>query len=462
MKKYLIYILLLCIYNSILFYGKQLGISVLLFNIPLLIGLYYIYKKNDLLNNKKGLFFSIPIIILSMNYLLYDNEIFNLLNIPVISCLFVLMHLYTINPAFKLGDLFNKFFSLIFEPLTCISNIFGLLKPKDKKIKSNEKGKKVITSILIIIPIIFLILILLSSSDVIFGSIFTKLFKILAKIKISNTIFNLIGRLIIITILFFYISAVINYIMFQYKKVKEVTTNNTVDNFTIKLLLITLDIIYIVFDIIQIKSLMLHSISMDITYASYARRGFFQLMIVSLINLIIILISKKVKTENDKTITISSLIMIFLTLIIIISSFMRMCMYENAYGYTFLRLMIFITLITEVILLIPTILYILNKRHNIVVSYITILITAYSIINLLDINCIIARRNINRFEKSNKIDIYYLMNYSSDNYKLLENLYNETDNKKVKNSLEEYIKNVTFKTDGFQEFNISKYRANKK
>ena len=62
---------------------------------------------------------------------------------------------------------------------------------------------------------------------------------------------------------------------------------------TIQMLFVVLSIIYVIFDFIQIKSLMFHSVSSNINYAEYARQGFSQLMFVSVINLGLILFSKK-------------------------------------------------------------------------------------------------------------------------------------------------------------------------
>ena len=100
-----------------------------------------------------------------------------------------------------------------------------------------------------------------------------------------------------------------------------------------------------------------------LNYAQYARQGFFQLMIVSIINLVTILISKKKENgdENNTFTRCMSLIMIVFTFIIVISAGMRMHFYESAYGYTLLRLLVYCVLLTESILFIPTILYIIDK-----------------------------------------------------------------------------------------------------
>ena len=54
--------------------------------------------------------------------------------------------------------------------------------------------------------------------------------------------------------------------------------------------------------------------------------------------------------------------MVIFTLVIIISAFARMTLYQQNYGYTRLRVLVDWALITEIILLIPTIGYILKNK----------------------------------------------------------------------------------------------------
>lgn len=464
MSSLLLLILILTIWHSILFYGKNLGLSVILFIIPLLLFLYNTLKSK--IKNKKGLLLIIPIVLLSLTYLLFDNAFFKVINIPIIAMLFILLYIFTIKPTFNLSNLIESIVALLFEPFNCISNIYHLVIENIKqKIKMSNQTKKIIKSILIILPIILLILVLLSSADQIFNSIFEKLFTSLEELSIPYLLKELLMRLIPIIILFFYLGATINFILYNYSKTKyeEKKSKRKVDSFTIKLLLTTLNIIYIIFDIIQIRSLLLHHVSMDISYAEYARQGFFQLMFVSLINIIVILISKKSENQKDKKTTtyikIMNILMIVLTFVIIISAFIRMYMYECEFGYTLLRLLVYITLATEVILLIPTIIYITNSKFNIVKSYMIILISVYTIINFINVDYIIAYKNINRYHNKKELDIVYLENNSADNIPLLIDLYNKTTDQSLKEELKDYLTSISLKSNSFQEYNISRVRA---
>lgn len=472
MKRFNLWIILLALWNVVLFYNNSFGISVSLFIIPLLVYLYKLLKDNNKIKNKKGLLLVIPIILLSFTYFIFNNSFFKSMNFLVIIGLIDLMYIITIKNTFKFDVIINDIFANVFKPFAYIGKFFSSLFPKKekrlfKKSMSNQT-RRVIKSILVSLPIIIIILLLLSSADMIFGKIFSEFFSIF-KININFDVFyELYER----SLLFIFILILLGTSGLYIKEygseiqIKESNDEKKKDLLTLKIIFISLNVIYVLFDFIQIKSLMLHSISMSgITYAEYARQGFFQLMFVSIINLSLILFSKKFENKSNlkefNTIKISSLIMIFLTIIIIISSYLRMNLYEQAYGYTVLRLLVYISLITEFILMIPTIIYIFNNKYPIVKSYIIILISVYVITNYMNIDYIIANKNISRYYNNYKIDLDYLMNYNSDNIPSLVDLYSNMNNSDEKNRLNDYLydmKNDWLNTNIF-EYNISKKKA---
>ena len=61
------------ILQSILFWEKEPGISVLLFVSSFIIELIYLMYKHKKVENKKALIFAIPIILLSATYFMYHN-----------------------------------------------------------------------------------------------------------------------------------------------------------------------------------------------------------------------------------------------------------------------------------------------------------------------------------------------------------------------------------------------------
>ena len=454
----LLYILFISIYCVVLFYGYSLGLNVILFNIVLLGFLIFVLYKKKKIKNKYGLLFTIPILILSISYLLYSN-IFQLFNIIVIPILFSLLIIYSVSPTYKLSSFITNNIKVLIEPLEYIGKFYKVLFININKIFKIDKEKKSkIISYIIIIPIVLFVLYLLISADLEFKSLFNGIYNLFKDVSF----FGIIGRIIFFIIVFTYLGALINYILFGFKDNNVKDNKFRVDSNTMKRLLIILNVIYLVFDIIQIRSLLLHHVGDGIIYSEYARQGFFQLMIISFINITILLITKHCKEE--KIHKHMSLVMVLFTFIIILSSLYRMYLYDMAYGYTILRLLVYVTLLTEIILLIPTIIYIYKDKFKILKYYLIIIVSVYSLINLFSIDKVIASNNINRYYRSDKLDYEYLENYRADNIPILYELYKKADDKDLKDELEDYFitfrfNSVLFEEDDLFEYNISKKEA---
>ena len=259
------------------------------------------------------------------------------------------------------------------------------------------------------------------------------------------------------------------YVCLKYEVIneKEISQTKINDDFTIKMILVSLNIIYAVFCFIQVKSLFMRNTTLN--YANYARQGFFQLMIVSIINLVTILIAKK--SENKDKVKINkftncmSIIMIVFTFIIVISAWLRMSFYENAYGYTMLRILVYCALLTEVILFIPTVFYVLDKKINLLKSYFFIITIMYVCMNFANFDNIIARRNVDRFIQTGKIDIYYLITETGSDAvnQLLRILEIQTGDENAKLETIEYLKEkyeyLNEEKIDFRNINLSKIFA---
>lgn len=455
MKNVFLFTFVLVILNSILIVKQSLGINVILFTLPLLVFLYYYLKLNKLIKNKRGLLFFIPIIILSCMYFVHDN-IFNEFNIVIIPILYALMFIYTINKPVQLLAFLKNIFNIFFKPIEYIDKaVKSAVKYFDLKLKLDTNSKKKIKAILIIIPIVLLVFWLLCMADEVFAGLFTWINDLLEDLSIGNIIY----RIIIMIILYVYLNASLMFVLNELKN-KEQKSKFKIDLFTMKVLTTALNIIYILFDIIQIKSLFLHSVASNINYAQYARSGFFELMIISVINLVIILLAKQ--SEKNKYTKSMSIVMVFLTLIIIVSSFYRMNLYEQAYGYTLLRLGVYVALITEGILLIPTVVYIVKDKINILNYYVIIITIIYTFINLFSVDVIIAKRNIKRYQIKDDIDIEYLSNNYSDNIPILLEFKDQLKEKELREDLDFYLSSYYDENKNklnILEYNISKDKA---
>ena len=476
--------LILSILHSILFYNSKLGISVVLFTITAI----FIFIK--ILENKKAYILSIPIILLSSTYFIFNNIFFNIINILAIILLFATMLIVAILGEIKIKEIIERIFLLFlgaFDYLdraikTIIENIFKFKKIKkenEEKIKENKKIKQIIIGIIISLPILIIIVSLLTSADAIFQNVFSNISRI-----IKNIIFNIniesatsiIIRIILILIIFIYLLALIFNLIKKgsifNKPIEENQTKNiNIEGIILNTILTILNIIYLIFTITQTIYLIEQIGNGGTNHAEYARMGFFQLMAVSAINFIIILISNLNKKEENKSVKnytkIMNILIAIFTIIILISSMIRMNLYEQEYGYTFLRLMVYAIEITELILIIPTIAYIINKKIKIIKIYFIIITCAYIAVNYLNIDYLIAKRNIDQYlnNKNNKrpVDCIYLINsLSTDAIPEMTRLLNVED-ENIKKIMHKYFYELKKDNEDrkWQEFNISIENAKK-
>ena len=91
MKKILYSSLFLSILQSILFWHKSPGISIAIFLTATIILIIYNLKEKEMLKNKKGILWAMPIVLLGLTYFIFNNTFFKMLNVPVILSLFVIM-----------------------------------------------------------------------------------------------------------------------------------------------------------------------------------------------------------------------------------------------------------------------------------------------------------------------------------------------------------------------------------
>ena len=154
------------------------------------------------------------------------------------------------------------------------------------------------------------------------------------------------------------------------------------------------------------------------TYAEYARRGFYELLAVSCMTLLLLVTLENVtyrKREEEKTFRGLVVLMVVLTFVILIAAFRRLNLYENAYGYTRIRVMSGTFMIWLAVLLLVLLVAILRHRSDIVLIGCTATALGFILtLNLMNLDGFIASHNIARFEDAGKLDVPYLLSLSDD------------------------------------------------
>ena len=311
------------------------------------------------------------------------------------------------------------------------------------KDKSNSPllvvGKKIMIGLVISIPFLFIILNLLIEADAQFERLMIMLPQ-LVTFRIDYVI-----RIIVILI---YTFGFFGFMQVLLQKKIEVIHKETsskpfsFDGIISLTFIVLLDILYMVFVAVQFKYFFSGTLEGGLTYAEYARKGFFELLFVTIINLslttIIITFSKSVQGFVKQSIRIALSLLVLSSGVLLVSAMMRMVMYEDAYGFTFTRVLAHSFMIFLMIIFAYMLVKIWLEKLSLFHFYFIASLIYYVGINVVNIDKIVVDQNIIRYEETGKIDIHYLNNLSSTGKLGLIQLY---ENNAEIPELEDLLKN---------------------
>jgi hypothetical protein len=211
--------------------------------------------------------------------------------------------------------------------------------------------------------------------------------------------------------------------------------------------------------------------SQGIAYAEYAKRGFFELIVVALVSFLIIWSRKNSmfeKTEKSSfPVKIMGLTLIVQVVVILASAFIRLSLYEQAYGLTIFRFYSHITIIWLAAALTALLIVIAaNRKETVFALYcFSSLVFLLAILNLINPDAFIAQRNMERFSgpQIGKLDVYYLSTLSDDALPIISKLLDSPDSD-IGNTLahglyENKKTNSYWNRNDWQSYNLSHQNA---
>jgi hypothetical protein len=154
------------------------------------------------------------------------------------------------------------------------------------------------------------------------------------------------------------------------------------------------------------------------TYAEYARRGFFELLVVAMLSVALILglnwLTWRGNKRQIKLFNGWATLLILFVAAILASALQRMRLYEATFGYTELRLYVIVFMLWLAPLLIWFVLTLWKRPDLFAIGVIVTAIGFLVTLNLLNPDALIAQRNIARYEQTGDLDIFYLTTLSDD------------------------------------------------
>ena len=329
-----------------------------------------------------------------------------------------------------------------------------------KKSSNDEKGKKklgnvkyVLLGLVITIPILAVVLPLLASSDAVFANLLRNTFSF----EINSDVI----WIFILTILIFFVGYALLkrfYVKMGWlqRPVSDKRNGNPAVAITISSVLL---VIYAIYSGIQIIFLFLGfgTLPEGYTYADYAHEGFFQLVFVCLINLVLVLICRKYSKDNS-VLKIMLTCICICTYVMLASSAYRMILYISVYGLTFLRVYVLWALTVIALAMAGTITLIYKANMPFVKYSIVVIAATWAVFGFAHPDRIIAAHNLTRHTG----EIYVISDLSADAVPVIVQYENSLD-KYDQKQFRWYWKNSRYfrKENDIRKFNLSVYQGRK-
>ncbi len=453
-------------------YKNQSGITVPLLEIGTIYYYLLVFKKLEIHLKRNAAFYIVSIMLLGISICLTDDMrliMLSKLGIMILFMSFMLHHFYE-DSKWSIGKYLESLTVLAIYTIVAICDPFTDAIRTIQARQKWEKGKLkyIIIGIAITIPLIFIIMTLLLSADRIFYGIFENLIN---ELLVLNNLFTI---MLMIACVYVVLYSFINAVAKREIK-KEVTDRRTQEPIIAITCSAIISAVYILFCGIQVIGLFLGQLKLPdgYTYAQYAREGFFQLLFVCGMNLVMVLCCMAFFREN-KILKMLLTIISVCTYIMVASSAYRMILYISVYQLTFLRIFVLWALFVIALLLLGIVVSIYKAkfplfRYSLIVVTVLYIGLAFShpdyFVASYYVNSIKSDTYTDNFmtayeereDYDNYGDLYYITSLSADAAPALVQYKSEST------LVTAYFKDLKNKSEkmGIRNFNLARYIAGK-
>jgi len=403
---------------DLFFWHHRIGVNLALFAGIYLAIFLILLAITEQLKQIWGLLLLVPIACLSVDAMWFNNALVNSV-VPVLVPVLLILFSLLITLEHPKGLLFYlskiPLIAGLFFPLKKYITVF-FRDLSRKREESNGHYKKVLIGFLIAAPLVLIFGILFASADAIFADYIKRVFDLEFDV---STIFRVCRTIVMWTVLsaFFYAIVSKEHILSEKKLLVERFDSTIV--FTI---LLVLNLLFAAFVLIQLKYLFGsydYVLTHRMVFSEYARKGFFQLVwAVVFAGLIFLIVYRSFAHHGMKwPLKVLHLLFLVQTGVIAISALKRMNIYQEAYGFTVLRLFVewFIYLVLALIVVGCLSVVLKWSFRNVVYTSGCVGLVAFVVLATLNIDYVIARKNVTRFvEEGKTLDFGYLNKLSID------------------------------------------------
>lgn len=457
---------------------NSLGMGVTIFAVLFCTETLIYLWKGGFRQTRESLIYLAIIAVSAANFSLFDNLILKGFQFIFLSACVIYWICVTTNnrlekklSIYVLGDLINQVIILPFSNLTrCFEEILHLT-------IRNQKGKgflKGLIGIIFMLPVLILVVNLLINADAAFEGLVNRL-----QFTLSDSVVTYLVQIIVGIPVACYLYGLIYGNVCEKKTGLETLESINQKAAALKFAsgtavysgLTMLNLVFVIFFVSQLSYLFSAFggvLPGAMTYAEYARRGFFELCAVSGINLAVIIVSHGItKREKEKVLHIETVALCLFTIMLIITALSKMGMYIGYYGLTQLR--VFTTWFMVLLLVLFFIIAIRQFRvfNGTKVAAVSFLIL-FIALSYSNVDGMIAKYNIDRYQNGTlkNVDVEALSQLSDAAIPYLYELYQDTEDLSQKANIRMQIRDKwkerdTSYQETFRDWNLQKMKADR-
>lgn len=466
-----------------LFWKKPAGVNFAIFASLCLLGGFYLLLADSIRPAPKSSWLMIPFAFFAVitfvrqepltAFLAYTLTLFAM-------SVFVLTYLGGRWIQYSLADYFSKFLSLA-GSMIARGMSFNL---ETRKMQAESGGTKkplaiwpILRGLLIALPVVAIFAALLASADAIFSQQLNHLIELFRLQNLPEYIF----RCMYILFGAYLIAGVLLHAASQSKDEKLLGEDKPIVasflGFTeAGIVLGSVFILFLSFVIIQFQYFFGGHANIRIdgyTYSEYAVRGFGELVTVAFFTLLMLLgLSSVTRRENEGQRSAFSGLgvgLVALVLVMLVSAYQRLGLYEAAYGFSRLRTYTHVVLIWIGILLIATIVLEILRRERAFAFAAVIAGLGFAVsLSLLNVDAFIVKQNLQRDGGQVALDSQYFLNLSDDSVPALVDAYRTPSlpapvKEKVGAALAciRYNRSIEKRNLSWQSFHLSRFLADR-
>jgi len=416
---------------DVLFYGKFLGLSFPLFVLLLMIALFGLGWLEGVRPARRNLWLLIPLMFFTGMAFVRASPFLTFLNVVTsLALLGLIAHFYAAGRPDRLG-LIGFPFVLLCTVGNALVRPAPLMSASVDLGAARERGGRnlvpVVRGLLLALTVLLLFTALLASADLVFA----RYVRDILTFDIRSDVLEWMRRGFIILVAAWFLAGGLDYGLsrgaispepgFLDRALDRLGRLLSLGFVEAATLLSSVDMLFLSFVAVQFTYFFGGRANITIkgyTYAEYARRGFFELVVVSVLTLGLILclreLTRRDTDQRARVLNSLSSLMVGLVLVILASAFQRLRLYEAAYGYTQLRLYSHVFMVWLALVFVWFLVTLWCWPDWFAIGAFVAAMGFLATLNAINPDAFIVRQNLTRYQATDKLDAYYLTTLSED------------------------------------------------